>query len=137
MQVLDASVVYKWYQQEQYTEKALEIREKYLSGELKISVPDFLLLELANIIRYKTNSHVSDIKMVLNNFIKLGIDIITPTIEIIEKAGELSFKYNISVYDAIYLALSVEMQYVFVTADKKLYEKVSKLSNVMLLKDLK
>lgn len=136
MQVLDASVIYKWYQQEAYSDKALKIRDEYLAYGHKISVPDLLLLELANIVRFKKGAHPDDIKKVINNVVKLGIDIVTPTLGLIEKAGELSFRYDITIYDALYLALSTEMDYVFITADNVFYEKISSIQNVKLLRDI-
>lgn len=136
MYVLDTSVVYKWYQEEEYTHKALKIREEYLSGHVKISVPDLILIELSNIIKFKKNSHSEDIKTVLDNFVSLRIDIVTPTLELVEKAGELAFKYNITIYDAIYFALANEIKYMFITADNNLYKKIHNVTNVKALKDM-
>jgi predicted nucleic acid-binding protein len=35
--ILDASVVTKWFLMEEYTDKALKIREKYANGELNMN----------------------------------------------------------------------------------------------------
>ena len=69
---LDASVVVKWFSEEEYTEKALEI-----------------------------NSAVT-----------------------------LAFGYNITVYDAFYIALAKETELTFITADRRLYERVRDLDFV-------
>ena len=133
MLVVDASVVVKWYCKEEDTDKALHIRDEYISGIIKISLPDLVILELANTIRYKKNSTAEDVEDVLNNFVKLRFDIIVPTIELTKKANRLSFKHNITVYDAIYLALAEELGYDFITADEKMYRKIQDLSFVRLL----
>ena len=53
MIILDASVVVKWFSEEEYTEKALEIRERIMRGEERVVVPDLLLYEQANALKYK------------------------------------------------------------------------------------
>ena len=52
MIILDASVVVKWFSEEEYTDKALEIRERIRMGEERVIVPDLLLYELANALKY-------------------------------------------------------------------------------------
>jgi len=46
--ILDTSVVVKWFSEEEYTDKALVIREKIRIGEERVVVPDLLLYELAS-----------------------------------------------------------------------------------------
>ena len=53
MIILDASVIVKWFSEEEHTEKALEIREKVRRGEERVIVPDLLLYELSNLIQSK------------------------------------------------------------------------------------
>jgi len=52
MIVLDASVAVKWFSEEEYTEKALELRERIRVGKERVIVPDLLLYELANALKY-------------------------------------------------------------------------------------
>ena len=47
--VLDASVVAKWFIEEEDTEKAIEIRDKFVRGEIKILVPSLLIYEIGNV----------------------------------------------------------------------------------------
>lgn len=135
--VLDASVAVKWYCEETDTNVALEIQEQYLSGELRICFPDLVFLELANAIRYKENSRLKDVKNVLENFVKLRFNIITPTVKLIEEAARISFDFDVTVYDGIYIALARELRTQFVTADEKLYRRIEQLPFVKLLKEVK
>lgn len=50
--VPDSSVVIKWFSDEDATDKALAIREGYINGKIEIVVPDLLLYEIANALRY-------------------------------------------------------------------------------------
>ncbi len=59
--VLDSSVIIKWFSEEEETKKALELREKYINGEIVIAVPDLLVYEIANALRYdKKSKHSAD-----------------------------------------------------------------------------
>jgi len=50
--VVDASVVAKWYLEEEYTEKALKLRDMHVNGEIELTAPELLLFEVLNAIRY-------------------------------------------------------------------------------------
>lgn len=54
--VLDSSVVIKWFSQEEFTDKALKLREDFTKGENLIAVPDIQLYEIANALRYTRKS---------------------------------------------------------------------------------
>jgi len=66
----------------------LRIREAYVNGITKISLPDLVILELANTIRYKKNSTVKDIEDILDNFARLRLDIVVPTIRVDQKSRQ-------------------------------------------------
>jgi len=52
MYVIDTSVVVKWFVKEKDRDVALEILEYYRSGNFTIIVPDLLIYEFANVLRY-------------------------------------------------------------------------------------
>lgn len=114
-------------------DKVIKIRDGYKNGKYDIAVPDLVFLELANAIRYMEGSTVQDVHNVLDNFIKLGINIIVPTIDLIKDASSLAYEYDITTYDAIYLALAQNLDFEFIIADNRLFKKVKSLSFVNLL----
>jgi predicted nucleic acid-binding protein len=57
--------------------------------------------------------------------------------EIIELAVKLSYDYKIAVYDAVFIALAKLINGIFVTVDKKLYEKVKELKFVKFISEFK
>ncbi len=59
-----------------------------------------------------------------------------PSERIIDDAIELALKINITFYDAYFIALSKELNFLFITADKKLYEKTKRMPFVRFLKNL-
>ncbi len=133
MKVLDTSVVAKWYIYEDGSEAALQLEYGFAAREFDIVVPDIILYELANCIRFSSNKTDKDVIDVLENFDSLGIDIITPTQSLLKSAAKLSFKYQTSIYDAAYLALAKAIGGELITADKKFYEKVKDERGVRLL----
>ncbi|HIE31247.1 MAG TPA: PIN domain-containing protein [Methanosarcinales archaeon] len=46
MYVLDASVVIKWFSEEEYTDIALKLRDDFFRGYTELVIPDLLLYEL-------------------------------------------------------------------------------------------
>ncbi len=136
MIILDASVVIKWFSEEEYTEKALELRERIRYGEEQVIEPDLLLYELANALKYNPHFEVQDVCDALTSLFDMNIDIVTPLPEIIDVAIKLAFEHAITVYDAFYIALAQETGLILITADKKLYERVPSLEFVKFIGEL-
>jgi len=130
MIILDASVVVKWFSEEEYTEKALAIRERIRMGEERVIVPDLLLYELANALRYNPSFDANDVSDALTSIFDMDLEIVTPIPEIINLAVALAFEYNITVYDAFYIALAKDLELTFITADRRLCERVRGLDYV-------
>ena len=61
------------------------------------------------------------------------MEIIVPTESLIKESAVISFEKDISIYDAIYVALAKETGYNFITADKKLYQNIKELKFTELL----
>lgn len=138
MSVLDASVVLKWFVKEKDSEKADVLRNEYYQGSRDIIVPDLLLYELANALRYHPDFTADEIKEAIDTLFDMGIEIITPTYALLHKSIDISKENNITCYDAVYLALAEDLQVEYVTADEKFYKKLSSQSKaaVRLLKSI-
>lgn len=134
--ILDSSVIIKWFCEEEDTEKSLALREDFIQNYLEIAVPDLSLYEIANALRYNKSLKAEDVAEAVDSLFKLGIPIIVPTSEILNLAVVYAFKYNITVYDACFIALGKFLGFSCITADKKLYEKVKGLGFTFLLQDL-
>ena len=131
--VFDASVIIKWFTQEEKREEAINLREKYINDELEIVVPDLILYEISNALRFNPNFQERDIKEAIQSLFDMKINIIVPVPEILEKSIEIAYSKNITIYDAFYVALAQIIDFDFITADEKLYEKIKDIGNVILL----
>lgn len=130
MIILDASVVIKWFSEEEFTDKALEIRERIRMGEERVIVPDLLLYELANALKYNPSFDANDIGDALASIFDMDMDIVTPILDTLNSAVTLAFEHNLTVYDAFYVALAKETELTFITADRRLCERVRGLDFV-------
>ncbi len=140
MSFLDASVVLKWFVNEEDTNQALNLRKEFYAGKREIVVPDLLLFEIANALRYNPSFSTKEIRESLDTLFGIGIEIITPTLSLLGKTVELAEKLDLTCYDATYLALADELGFELITADERLYRKIIKNSklkaSIRLLADL-
>lgn len=72
----------------------------------------------------------------MDSLFHLGINIIVPTTEMLNSAITLAFAFNITAYDAVFLALAESLSLECITADEKLYLKTKTLGYVQRLKDI-
>ena len=133
MKIADASVVYKWYVTENETREALDLLEDFNTGIEKLAVPDLILYELANALRYSRKLNAKDVESALENFTSLGIEIITPSEALLKEAVRLAITHEVTVYDAVYVALAKSLGCELITADKKLQHKTPSLRFVKML----
>ncbi len=135
--VLDSSVIIKWFSDEEDTDLALKFRLGFLKGDIDITVPDLQLYEIANALRYNKRLNSADVSNSVNSLIDIGLNIVVPTKDVISSAVNLAFQFDITFYDAYFIALAKELNYSFVTADEKLFNKIKSLKFTILLKNLK
>ncbi|MEW6481587.1 MAG: type II toxin-antitoxin system VapC family toxin [bacterium] len=133
MIVIDASVALKWFLQEKDSDRALRIREEHLSGLRGLNAPDLILSEVSNVLRFSPHYNSQATKSALVSLLDIDINVVVLSRGIYELAIELAYRYEITVYDAIYVALAQDLGYDFITADEKLYQKVKGLRFVKLL----
>ena len=125
MSVLDASVILKWFVEEEDSDQALKLREEFYTGAREIVVPDLLLFEVANALRYNPSFTAKDVQEAVDTLFAMEIEIITPTSSLLSKTIELAKDFDVTCYDAAYLALAEGLGFEFITADERFYRKVS------------
>ena len=133
--ILDASVVTKWFVKEKDTDKALEIREKYFQNEFDITVPDLIIYEVANALRY-SNFNSEEINKAISTLYSMNLFMIDPSEKIIGKSSEIATDNDITIYDATYVALSDYFSSRLITADKTLFDNTKSDYDVKFLPDL-
>ncbi len=119
--VVDASVAIKWVVEEPEADKALAL---WSMGSL--IAPDLIYAECANILWKKAQrgEHTKE-ESLFGARLMVRADLETfPSDSLMEAAVELAIDLDHPAYDCLYLALALERDCQFVTADKRLLNKL-------------
>jgi len=121
--VIDASVAAKWFLDEQFSDKARLIRDSFILQKLAISVPSLLFYETLNALRYTELYDADELAEAARSLSKYGFNIHEPKGRLYEETARTSQKYDISIYDAAYLALASHLHTHLYTTDLELIRK--------------
>lgn len=122
--VVDASVIVKWFVEEEGSDKALELRDKYINGEISIIAPELITFEVLNALHYKRLFSESEMKEISEALEAYSLALHSLKGEYAEKTIEIAFKNNITIYDSSYIALATTRNTYMYTADEKLIDKL-------------
>ncbi|MDO8460564.1 MAG: type II toxin-antitoxin system VapC family toxin [Nanoarchaeota archaeon] len=125
--------IIKWFTQEEGRERAIRIREQFLMGEVYIIIPDLILYEIANALRFNPYFTSQDIQNAIESIYNSGVDIVAPLSTTLKRSVETALTKDITIYDSFYVTLAEEIGAKFVTADKKLHTKTKEMGFVRLL----
>lgn len=125
--IVDASVAMKWFvKDEENRSQALYLLKQFKLEEINFIIPDLLFYEVAN--AFKTFVRAKRITLTAGNkYIKRLLELnllIVYSSTLIGPALKLAHKFDISVYDASYLALAKSQKIPFYSADEKLLNKI-------------
>lgn len=125
--IIDSNVVAKWLFPEVLTEKALAVREDWQIGAVELIAPDLLLLEVCHVIWTKKRTHLitpDESRNTMQNLLSLEIPTV-PIYTLLITAHQLAIDFELTLDDALYLALAQELGGKFLTADSWLYHSLS------------
>jgi predicted nucleic acid-binding protein len=123
--VLDASVIVKWFCEEEYTDIALRLRDRFFVGELTIVVPELMFYEVSNAMRYNGVLSISEKLGVIDDLFSIGFDVVAADEGILSEAMNSALETNTTIYDNIYLAVGRSKRCRLITADKVFQDKIN------------
>jgi len=129
--VLDSSIAIKWFVEEHDSNEAVQLLKQISEKKVMVVVPDLILYEIANSLRWNPNFNADDVIEALMDITGFGFHILAPTSDLLNTAVALAFSTGCTVYDAIFLALAKNYDCALITADKKLLS----ISGVLTLKE--
>jgi len=124
--VIDASIVIKWVVEEDGTPAALALRRRG-----RLMAPELLIAECANILWKKAQrNEMSGDEALLAARLLQGAEIeLAPTRSLLEAATRIAIGLDHPAYDCLYVALAVERNCRFVTADERFVRKLAQAPN--------
>ena len=136
--VIDASVAVKWYSAfgEDDLKQADKLLQDYVEGSCDFMAPTLIVYELANALRFNPNLEAADVTRAIKDFFDLQITLEEPS-KYMNPAIDLAFAHSLTVYDAVYAALSQVSGIPLITADYRFYNKAKDLPFIEALKHLK
>lgn len=137
--VVDASVIVKWFIPEEGSDKAGKLKDLLTGGEVSLYSPRYAIVEVANALTLHPLVKLSEDNII--DAISASEKMVTPTdLTHVEwrTAIKLAREIPTAVYDSAYLALSLNMNMKFITADSKLYARLPNnlKPHVVLLREL-
>lgn len=135
--VLDTSVVFKWFSESDETDlnNAYRLRRGILEGAYSVTVPDLLFYELANALRYNPGLSSEEVIGAVDAIFSLEFDVRSITTDLAAIAVKLAYSWNVTVYDACFLALAQKEKKTLITADYKFYERAKRAKQIVRLSD--
>ncbi len=130
--VVDTSVLIKWIKarDEDLVDEARHLLTVVESRPLDVHVPGLLLYELGNVLLLKTRLGSTALDDVFDHLEHWPLTVAPPATPLLKRAARLCRRFGLTFYDASFLALAVELDCPFITADRHLFERVQKLPAV-------
>lgn len=122
--VVDASLIVKWFVEEEGSDKSLKLRDRYIEGKIRIIAPELIFFEVLNALYYKRLFSEDELKEISEALEAYSFTTYSLKGEYADKAIEVAFKNDITLYDASYIALAIIKNTHMYTADSKLIRKL-------------
>ena len=124
--VVDASIVAKWLLPELHSDAARRV----LTEGNELLAPDLLWAELGNALWKRCRAgeiEAEEARDLLRDFKRFPVRTMS-SIRLISPALDLATRFNRTVYDSLYLALAISQRCQLVTADRRLYDGLKRVS---------
>lgn len=122
--VTDASVIVKWFVDEEDTKKALALRQAYIDGKVDIASPNLLPYEVLNALRYNAEFGAERTRTAAEALEKYQLWQYPVLGELVSLCVKNSYTYGMSLYDSAYVSLAEYLDCTLYTADQKILDKV-------------
>ncbi len=135
--VPDASIIIKWFVEEDYSKEADLLRRDYVNQFIDIAVPSIIYYEVMNALRYSGifgEDELNQIGDALHAYQFLEIPLKG---EYLRETVKRALKHGVTIYDASYLAIAHIEKAILYTADEKLIEKVNDPNLIKHIKEYK
>jgi len=130
--VVDTSVLIKWIKtkDEELLEEARRLLRQVETKPIDVHVPALLLYEIGNILLLKTDLAAPELDQTINDLESLPFIVAPPATPLLRRAAGVGKQYNLTFYDASFLALAIELDCLLITADGRFFNRIKSLPRV-------
>ncbi len=128
--VVDASVVVKWFLEEEFSDEARELRNDHLSDRVSAEAPAILPFEVLNAARFSGALDRMEVARIAGALDQAGIVLHGLSGPFAVRTTDLAFQSELTVYDASYAALALLLGQPLYTADQGLLHGGAALGDV-------
>ena len=137
--VIDACVFAKIFIKEPDREQAIALLRALADKDITIVVPQLFFYEIMSVAKYG-NIDISHVLQILETYKKTNLQLLEPDLNTLKTAVAITDKGHPksgypSFYDAIYHAMALSLDCLFITADKRYYEKTRQLGKIAFLEN--
>jgi len=116
--VIDSSVAVKWFTRENETDEAIAIKSGHVRGTTEVWVSDLLYHEVANALRFKDDFDEKKLALAVENLFGLHLNTRPVDQDLLNSAASIAYHSEVTINDAIPVALAKLRGTVCITADE-------------------
>jgi len=117
--VIDSSVAVKWFSREDGTEGAIWLRDEHVRRARDLWVSDLLYHEVANALRFKPNYGEKEQRIAIGSLFGLHLNTWPVDESLLQRASMIARDGDVTVYDAVPVALAETKRILCITADEQ------------------
>ncbi len=127
--VIDTSVITKWFSfvDEKHINQARKILELMIAGHIQVFIPDLAVYELGNVLLKSKKRPAQETLETIVEFLSFPLTIIPYSKELLQISTEIAEEYNLTIYDAAFLAVAKLHDAALVTENQKDQGKVKEV----------
>lgn len=118
--ILDASIVIQRFIQQEYTWQTVILFNQLLEGD-QFYLPEFCLLECTNVVGKQVRFYglpESQGKLLIEDMQSIPFQIRSVS-NLLSSALNIGLTYQLAIYDSLYIALALDLNYPLITVDKR------------------
>jgi len=116
--VVDASVVAKWFNVEELSNKAVEVKDAFVEGRLELVAPIHIIYEVGNSIWKNAQLTEEDASDAIASLLRIDLQLLSPDMERARRAMEIARMKKTAFYEATYLQAAEELKTTLLTSDE-------------------
>lgn len=122
--MLDASVAAKWFNNEHLTDRAVKVRDAFVTGKVELYAPEHLVYEVGNAIWKNKELGPEDCANAITSLIDIDINLVRLDSNLASQSMKTARDLQVSYYDAVFIQLSKQLDMPLLSADDKLVLKI-------------